>query len=136
MSHSPSPASPCSTIGAPTTARPSRLIRVDHGRPTAYLPLRCGGFAVLDGIDADRLTAAGIDLSGAHLATLRDSAPAVVLPSVVPHRYPVLILARLILGAAPGQRVDFRNGDRTDLRRDNIRLRARKAGSRTVREVR
>lgn len=121
---------PCITTGAPSTDKPARLIRVNTEQPAAYLPLRGGGFAVLDGIDADRLTAAGIDLSEAHIAALRDAAPAVVLPSRAPHRYATVILARLILAAKPDQRVQYRTGDRTDLRRDNIRLRARKPGSR------
>ena len=37
-------------------------------------------------------------------------------------RNPIVVLKRLIAGAAPGQRVLIRNGDPCDLRRSNLKL--------------
>ena len=44
------------------------------------------------------------------------------LPQRVPGRATLVCVARLIIGAAPGRQVRYRDGDRLNLRSDNIRL--------------
>jgi hypothetical protein len=96
------------------------------GRTIVHLPLRGGRYARLDAEDADRLLAAGVALSAAYLTRIERGGPHVALPSNRPDLFPVILLARLVTGATPGQRVRYRDGDRLNLTRNNLKVEDRR----------
>ncbi|MFC3147971.1 hypothetical protein [Piscinibacterium candidicorallinum] len=87
--------------------------------------LQDGSVALIDRRDFEALQAAGhtgrwfLNLSG-------QGNPYVRLQG----RSNLLTVARLILGARPEEQVEYRNGSRLDLRRENLTLRLRKGGKR------
>lgn len=109
-----------------TASRPALIRLTKQGQPVVYLPLGAEGWALMNEDDADRLLAAGVPLGLAHLAAVDKGSPHVAVPSARPDLLPVVFLARLVAGASKRQRVRYRNGDRTDLRRGNLRTEERR----------
>jgi hypothetical protein len=111
----------------PVPSPSRRTIReVRDGRAVVHVPLAGEGFALLDADDADRLAAAGVKLTGAHLVELDHGSQHVALPSQQPDRFPVVLLARLVTGATPGQRVRYLSGNRLDMTRRNLKVEDRR----------
>jgi len=90
----------------------------------SHVPVAGAGYARI-GTDAlERLRAAGLSLAWFAVADDQGNLQ-VRAPSKNPQRHPVLTVARLLTGAAPYERVRFRNGDRLDLRRENLKTEGR-----------
>jgi hypothetical protein len=96
--------------------------RDDHGRAVVKVPLsgRCGGYATVEADDYDRLIRLGVspkwylnDAGGGYLYVKAHA------PGASGH---LVSVGRIILGAGARWKVEYRSGDRTDLRRSNIRL--------------
>lgn len=99
---------------------------VRDGREIAHVPMSSGGYCVLDAADADRLAAAGVKLTDAYLTSLERGGPHVALPSKRQWLHPFVLLARLITGAEPHQRVRYLDRDRRNLCRGNLRVEDRR----------
>ena len=106
-------------------ARPILRETDTNGFELVAVPVHGAGYARLDGPTADMLQAAGLSFTGWHLHANGN----VCAPSRNPERFPTLVVARLIVGASPNQHVCYRNSDRLDLTRINLRAALRmKAG--------
>lgn len=109
-------------------ARPTAGIRreTENGFDVVFVPVADSEPAKLDGPTADLLQAAGLPLTGWYLYRARPGdVTNVCAPSQYPVRHPSLVVSRLIVGASPGQRVTYRNGNRLDLTRLNLRAESR-----------
>jgi hypothetical protein len=107
-----------------TTPTPGRfIVREDReGERLAHVPLPDGSYFTLDGEDADRLLAAGVKLGGAYVARFQSQAEHVAVPSLRPQSIPFLLVARLVTGALASERVKYRDGNRRNLRRSNLKV--------------
>lgn len=109
-----------------TKARTIVREELRSGRTVAHVPLRDGGYCQLDADDADRLIAAGVKLNRAYLTRTVSGGLYVAVPSHRPDLFPVVPLARLLTGAQPRQRVRYRDGNRLDLTRANLKVEDRR----------
>lgn len=103
------------------TAVPKRLplfTTDEHGQPIAVITLADGRTARLDARDWEALLQRGVSPNwllnsvGGGFAYVRAKTPG----------QRVVMVAREILGARPGEIAGYRNGDRMDLRRSNLML--------------
>jgi len=108
--------------------KPAVMRDTIDGRQVAFVPLGDGRFAVVDAVDFDQLVAAGVSANW-HIGVDDRGADHVRIRSAKPERFPVVSVARLITGAGPRERITFRDGDRLNLRRENLRVSPRKPGA-------
>lgn len=108
--------------------KPAVMRDLVDGRPVAFVPLGEQRFAVVDAFDLDQLSAAGVSLNW-YVGIDDRGAEHVRVRSAKPERFPVVSVARLIAGAGPRERVTFRDSDRLNLRRENLRVSPRKPGA-------
>lgn len=85
------------------------------GAALARMPLaQAGKFAILDAADMRALMDAGVSL---YWTVKLDGYVAVNIPGSGP-----IPVGRLIVGASKGERVNYKNGDRLDMRSENLRV--------------
>lgn len=106
------------TTTARALKRPPTFTHDERGQPIAIVPLANGHSARLDRCDWESLLQRGI--TGNWTFNEVGKGHAYVRAKALGKK--LVMIAREILGARPGEIVGYRNGDRTDLRRSNLLL--------------
>lgn len=98
--------------------RPPIFTTDDRGAPVAVILLASGESARLDAHDWERLLLRGVTPNWTLNTTARGHAYVRAQRS----RGNLVMVAREVLDARPGEIITYRNGDRTDLRRSNLQI--------------
>ena len=103
--------------------RPAPERQVDeYGKPTVRVPVDAKGerWATLDAADFDEIVAEGISLTWHYNSAGPKKRWSYVKAHSGAASGGLVMVARVIMGAGPGEIVSYRSGDRLDLRRRNL----------------
>lgn len=106
------------TPPARSPKRPPTFATDDNGAPIAIIPLTGGRYARLDLGDWEDLLLRGVTPNW----TLNTSKKGRAYVRAQGRHGNLLMVAREVLGARPGEIVAYSNGDSTDLRRSNLHI--------------
>lgn len=96
-----------------------RAIRFSNDGFTAFVTLATGEVAMIDREDYERFVQEGVSLNWCKTTDRRGNGPYV---QVWHKRFKnIVTVSRLIMRAGKGEVISFRNGDRLDLRKSNLK---------------